>query len=468
MPRERPALVSACRSPLSAIRETLSVFEEHRCKRFDASEPLASRLSVCAPPLSDFVERRCKRFDGESSRTTGRSECVEPLSVLKETLFLFAEYRCKRFDASEPLALPPSVCAQRLSAFRETPSVFAAHGSTTVGGGKRFARWPPACRERRSALEGTLMVFGQRRWKRFDVSEPLASRLSAFEERLSVFAETRRERFAAGEPLASGRSAGGERRSGKRGRTEKHRQAHAVFRAARARPRGGSRRPWDARASRGNDDRVGAGERRPGFDRGEGALTPPASYYCGMSKRARRSAPMIVPRSLFRAMTGMSVIPICGVAGVALLDPACINLASSVACEGFGLNGSCEESNLPAGLCNGSTLQLYTTPPTCTGNVYLVMPAAACGCLDGAAYVACTNSGPTAYEGCACGSPPAGFTAACPTSASGLSECLVDAGYSAHADCGVAPHANIRDAGADVREAGKAVADAGFGDATLD
>jgi hypothetical protein len=67
-------------------------------------------------------------------------------------------------------------------------------------------------------LEETLMVFEERRWKRFDVGEPLASRLSIFAERLSVLAEARRESFATGEPLASRRSAGGERRSGWRGR----------------------------------------------------------------------------------------------------------------------------------------------------------------------------------------------------------------------------------------------------------
>jgi hypothetical protein len=170
-------------------------------------------------------------------------------------------------------------------------------------------------------------------------------------------------------------------------------------------------------------------------------------------------------------MAGMSVIPICGAASVAVLDPGCTSLGLSVACQGFGLNGSCVESNLPAGVCKDGVLQLYATPLACSGQVYLVMPPSACSCSDAAAYVACLNTAGTPYEGCSCGSPPTGFTAACPTGANGLSTCLIDAGHSAHADCGEVLPTKVRDADVppDAREANVvAVADSAFGDAALD
>ena len=55
---------------LSVLEETLSVFVEQRCKRFDVVEPLAARpsarverLSVREETLRSLVEQRCKRFD---------------------------------------------------------------------------------------------------------------------------------------------------------------------------------------------------------------------------------------------------------------------------------------------------------------------------------------------------------------------------------------------------------------------
>jgi hypothetical protein len=59
------------------------VFEEHRCKRFDVGEPLASPLSACVERLSVCVERRWKRFDAENVRASGLSECRERPSVLE-------------------------------------------------------------------------------------------------------------------------------------------------------------------------------------------------------------------------------------------------------------------------------------------------------------------------------------------------------------------------------------------------
>jgi len=213
--------VSACRSARSPIQETLSVFEEPRCKRFDVVEPLAPPPSVRVETPSVCGERRCERFDAENVRATGLWACPQPLSVLGEALFLFAEQRCKSFDASEPLASPLSACIETPSAFEETRSVLAGHVSAIVGGGKRPAPWPSACREPLSALEGRLTALGERRCKRSGASEPLASRLSTFEETRSVFREARWQRFGAVEPLASGRSSNAGRLPAEQGRTEK-------------------------------------------------------------------------------------------------------------------------------------------------------------------------------------------------------------------------------------------------------
>ena len=122
---------------LSVLEETLSVFVEQRCKRFDVVEPLASRPSAFAERPSELEETL--------------SAFVERLSVLEETLSAFVEQRCERFDVVKPLASRPSARAERLSVLEETLSAFV---------------------ERLSALEETLSAFAEQRCKRFDDGEP--------------------------------------------------------------------------------------------------------------------------------------------------------------------------------------------------------------------------------------------------------------------------------------------------------
>ena len=204
------------RDALGVRRDALGI-RRASLKRFDVVEPLASDRSAFEETLSVFEETLSAFEETLSVFEETLSVFEETLSVFEEMLSAFGGRRCKRFDDVEPLPSRPlgtrrvtlGVRRDALGIRRAALQEVRRRGTSRIarlehaserrsrrskrrsrhsesGAARGSTSWNLSHRtgsalfgEMLSALEETLSAFGERRCKRFDVVEPLASRRSA-------------------------------------------------------------------------------------------------------------------------------------------------------------------------------------------------------------------------------------------------------------------------------------------------